>query len=44
MKSGSAMCLDSYSTQEDDAGRPRAVFKEAEHPAQTFDRIVYALI
>jgi thioredoxin reductase (NADPH) len=28
---------------EDDGGRPRAVFQEAEHPAQTFDRIVYAL-
>lgn len=28
---------------EDDAGRPRAVFQEAEQAAQTFDRIVYAL-
>jgi len=28
---------------EDDAGRPRAVFQEAEHPAQTFDRVIYAL-
>lgn len=28
---------------EDDAGRPRAVFQEAAHPAQTFDRVVYAL-
>jgi thioredoxin reductase (NADPH) len=28
---------------EDDAGRPRAVFEEAEQPAQTFDRIIYAL-
>ena len=28
---------------EDDNGLPRAVFQEAEHPAQTFDRIIYAL-
>jgi thioredoxin reductase (NADPH) len=28
---------------EADAERPRAVFQEAEHPAQTFDRIIYAL-
>lgn len=28
---------------EDDAGRPRAVFQETEHPAETFDRVVYAL-
>jgi len=28
---------------EDDGGRPRAVFQEAEHEAQTFDRIIYAL-
>jgi thioredoxin reductase (NADPH) len=28
---------------EDEGGRPRAVFEETEHPAQTFDRIIYAL-
>jgi thioredoxin reductase (NADPH) len=28
---------------EDDGGRPRSLFQEAEHPAQTFDRIIYAL-
>jgi thioredoxin reductase (NADPH) len=28
---------------EDDGGRPRAVFQEAEHSAQTFDRVIYAL-
>ena len=28
---------------EDDGGRPRAVFQEAEHAAETFDRVVYAL-
>lgn len=28
---------------EDDNGRPRAVFQETEHAAQTFDRVVYAL-
>ena len=28
---------------EDDGGRPRVVFQEPEFPAQTFDRIVYAL-
>ena len=28
---------------EDDGGRPRAAFQETEHPAQTFDRIIYAL-
>jgi thioredoxin reductase (NADPH) len=28
---------------EDDGGRPRAVFQEAEYPAQTFDRVIYAL-
>jgi thioredoxin reductase (NADPH) len=28
---------------EDDGGRPRAVFQEPEHTAQTFDRVVYAL-
>jgi thioredoxin reductase (NADPH) len=28
---------------EDDDGRPRAVFQDAEHSAQTFDRIIYAL-
>jgi thioredoxin reductase (NADPH) len=28
---------------EDDEGRPRAVFQETEHPARTFDRIIYAL-
>ncbi|MBA2732112.1 MAG: NAD(P)-binding domain-containing protein [Acidobacteria bacterium] len=28
---------------EDDGGRPRAVFQETEHPARTFDRIIYAL-
>ncbi|HEY0375974.1 MAG TPA: NAD(P)-binding domain-containing protein [Pyrinomonadaceae bacterium] len=28
---------------EDDNGRPRAVFQETEHPAETFDRVVYAL-
>lgn len=28
---------------EDDGGRPRTVFQEPEFPAQTFDRIIYAL-
>src|SRR5436305_1620040 len=28
---------------EDEGGRPRAVFQETEHAAQTFDRIIYAL-
>jgi thioredoxin reductase (NADPH) len=28
---------------EDDGGRPRAVFQEAEHAAESFDRVVYAL-
>jgi thioredoxin reductase (NADPH) len=28
---------------EDDEGRPRAVFQETEHPARTFDRVIYAL-
>jgi thioredoxin reductase (NADPH) len=28
---------------EDDGGRPRVIFQEAEQPAQTFDRIIYAL-
>jgi thioredoxin reductase (NADPH) len=28
---------------EEDGGRPRAVFQEAEHEASTFDRVVYAL-
>ena len=28
---------------EDDGGRPRAIFQETEHAAQTFDRIIYAL-
>jgi thioredoxin reductase (NADPH) len=28
---------------EDDQGRPRAVFQETEYPAETFDRVVYAL-
>jgi thioredoxin reductase (NADPH) len=28
---------------EDDGGRPRAIFQETDHAAQTFDRIVYAL-
>jgi thioredoxin reductase (NADPH) len=31
------------SLEDDGRGRPRAVFQEPEHPAQTFDRIVYAL-
>src|ERR1044071_7491147 len=31
------------SSLEDDGGRPRVVFQEAEHAAQTFDRIIYAL-
>ena len=31
------------SALEDEEGRPRAVFQEAEHAAQTFDRVVYAL-
>jgi thioredoxin reductase (NADPH) len=31
------------SSLEDEGGRPRAVFQETEHPAQTFDRIIYAL-
>lgn len=30
-------------TLEDDAGRPRVVFDETEYPAQTFDRMIYAL-
>jgi thioredoxin reductase (NADPH) len=28
---------------EDDGGRPRVVFEETEHAAQTYDRIIYAL-
>jgi thioredoxin reductase (NADPH) len=31
------------SSLEDDGNRPRAIFQETEHAAQTFDRIVYAL-
>lgn len=31
------------SALEDDGGRPRAVFQETGHPAETFDRVVYAL-
>jgi thioredoxin reductase (NADPH) len=31
------------SVLEDEGGRPRAVFQEAEHKAETFDRVVYAL-